>query len=217
MQLSAPRTASHSTASCSSRTFALPSTGVTSGYRVPRAWSVRPVERGASPRAASLDLALPYPARTSASTTPKVDWAGTVLAPSEDNAPSRVVQIHSRAEFDDLLAADPERLVVLMCKALSCRPCKAFKRKYDRASRKYGDVLFCEVFGDESKELRGMMMDAQVRVTPTFIMYRAGNVVHSHVGIKEDKLLQALQTQVLGEPLTSGDAAESTGSGLPGA
>lgn len=163
MQLSAPRTASHSTASCSSRTFALPSTGVTSGYRLPRAWSVRPVERGASPRAASLDLALPYPARTSASTTPKVDWSGTVLAPSEDNAPSRVVQvgmggrdgaggeilggevghvrttphppaspvprlltpqIHSRAEFDDLLAADPERLVVLMCKALSCRPCK---------------------------------------------------------------------------------------------
>lgn len=71
----------------------------------------------------------------------------------------------------------------------------------------------CQIFTPSPSHThsQGMMMDAQVRVTPTFIMYRAGNVVHSHVGIKEDKLLQALQVGRPPAPASLEGAAHSPG------
>lgn len=33
-------------------------------------------------------------------------------------------QVHSPEEFKDVLAANKDRMVVLMCKAMHCRPCK---------------------------------------------------------------------------------------------
>lgn len=35
-----------------------------------------------------------------------------------------LAQIHSEEELQKILAANPRNLVVLMCKAMSCRPCK---------------------------------------------------------------------------------------------
>lgn len=39
-------------------------------------------------------------------------------------------QVSSPQQFDDLVAAHPDKLIVLMCKSYSCRPCKMFTRKY---------------------------------------------------------------------------------------
>lgn len=33
-------------------------------------------------------------------------------------------QVHSPEEFEDKLAANKDKMVVLMCKATHCRPCK---------------------------------------------------------------------------------------------
>ena len=46
------------------------------------------------------------------------------------------------------------KLVVLMCKAKCCRPCKMFARKYSKIADYYSDALFFDIYGDESKETR---------------------------------------------------------------
>jgi thioredoxin-related protein len=63
-----------------------------------------------------------------------------------------------------------------------------FARKYATAARQYSDAVFLEIFGDESKATRQMMIDWKVKVTPTFVLFRDGQLVHNHGGINETKL-----------------------------
>lgn len=112
---------------------------------------------------------------------------------SEEEA-SLVRTIHSTAELDEVIASSKDRLVVLMCKAKSCKPCRLFMRKYRALAAYYRDSVFLEVYGDESPELRGLMKSESVRVTPTFILYRGSRAkLHQHGGIKEASLHEALQ------------------------
>jgi hypothetical protein len=74
------------------------------------------------------------------------------------------------------VAAHPDQLVVLMCKARACRPCKAFSRKYHHIAEKFTSVIVLDILGDESMDTRKMMMDMQIKSTPTFKMYKGGQV-----------------------------------------
>jgi thiol-disulfide isomerase/thioredoxin len=97
-------------------------------------------------------------------------------------------QVHSPQEFQDLLRANGDKLVVLMAKAKGCRPCRAFAKNYHAAAEHYVDSVFVEVFGDETPDTRAMMKEMQVRVTPTFVMYRNVEKMHSHGGINQFSL-----------------------------
>lgn len=44
--------------------------------------------------------------------------------------PGRLLTVKSPEQFSDLQLSHPEKLIVLMCKSHSCRPCKMFTRKY---------------------------------------------------------------------------------------
>jgi hypothetical protein len=44
--------------------------------------------------------------------------------------PGRLLTVKSPEQFAALSAEHPEKLIVLMCKSHSCRPCKMFTRKY---------------------------------------------------------------------------------------
>lgn len=101
-------------------------------------------------------------------------------------------QIHGPEELDAILSAYPERLVVLQCKASSCRPCKMFARKYGRLAAATPDAVFLVITGDESAETRAMMMAMKVRVTPTFFVYRGGEIVKTATGVNENNLKAAL-------------------------
>ncbi|PSC74643.1 thioredoxin [Micractinium conductrix] len=101
---------------------------------------------------------------------------------------SLVTSVHSPEEFKDALAAAGERMVVLMCKAVHCRPCKLFAKTYAAAAAQYSDAHFYEILGDESKATRAMMIENKVRVTPTFLIFRNGERVHSHGGVNETNL-----------------------------
>lgn len=109
-----------------------------------------------------------------------------------DSTDPQVTTIHSSAEFNSILDQNPDKLVVLMAKARGCRPCKMFSRKYARIADAYKDVLFLEIIGDESKDTRSLMIKMQVQVTPTFRLYRQGHCVHSHGGISDTNLTNAL-------------------------
>lgn len=105
-------------------------------------------------------------------------------------------QVHSPQEFQDLLRANGDKLVVLMAKAKGCRPCRAFAKNYHAAAEHYVDSVFVEVFGDETPDTRAMMKEMQVRVTPTFVMYRNGEKMHSHGGINQKNFHSAIQEQL---------------------
>lgn len=68
--------------------------------------------------------------------------------------PLLLLQVHSPAEFDNIIQTNRDKLVVLMCKAKCCRPCKMFTRKYKLIADHYSDALFYEIYGDESKDTR---------------------------------------------------------------
>ncbi|KAF8058131.1 Thioredoxin F-type [Scenedesmus sp. PABB004] len=103
-----------------------------------------------------------------------------------------VLTVTSPEHFDGVLAAHPDRLAVLMCKSHSCRPCKMFTRKYLAVAEKFPEVVVAEVFGDDSPELRKMMIGLGVKVTPTFRLYRGGECVDVVTGTNDKKLVAAL-------------------------
>lgn len=107
-------------------------------------------------------------------------------------------QIHGPEELDAILSAYPERLVVLQCKAASCRPCKMFARKYSRLAASTPDAVFLVITGDESPESRAMMMAMKVRVTPTFFVYRGGVIAKATTGVNENNLKAALDEAAAG-------------------
>jgi Thioredoxin len=73
---------------------------------------------------------------------------------------------------------------------------QAFARKYHRMADQYPEAVFYEVVGDESKDLRGMMISMGVKVTPTFRLYRRGECVEKFGGVNEDNLRSAIDTQL---------------------
>lgn len=128
-------------------------------------------------------------------TPPKGDSSSATFLPGQvqlDEEISRVMAVHSKEEFEQMLENNPHKLVVLMCKARACRPCKAFARKYGRIADQYTDSLFVEVTGDESAESRRWMVDMKVKVTPTFRLYRENTLKKQLTGINEQNLKKAI-------------------------
>lgn len=124
------------------------------------------------------------------------------------SASDLVTTIHSPEELDAQLKDHATQLVVLMCKAKGCRPCKAFGRKYSRFAQQFNDTIFLEIFGDESTDTRKLMIDMQIKSTPTFRYYRNGEVLGSHTGISEEKLRAAVLANLKEGEAGFGDSAE---------
>ena len=70
---------------------------------------------------------------------------------------------------------------------------QAFSRRYQRLAEKHTEIDFLSMYGDETPATRKLMMEMQVKVTPTFMLYRGGQRVHSICGINEDNLRTAIQ------------------------
>ena len=102
------------------------------------------------------------------------------------------IDIASKEAFDSTLADNSSRLVVLMCKAKGCRPCKQFAGKFAKLAEHFSDAVFCEVIGDRNDSTRGMMRDMKIRATPTFVFFRDGEKIHEHSGVNAQKMIDAL-------------------------
>ena len=70
---------------------------------------------------------------------------------------------------------------------------QAFTRRYQRLAEKHTECDFLSMYGDETPATRKLMMEMEVKVTPTFMLYRGGQRVHSLCGINEDNLKSAIQ------------------------
>lgn len=105
-----------------------------------------------------------------------------------------------------MLNQHPDQLAVLMCKSKACRPCKMFLRKYMRLAERFPEVLMLDIYGDESPGTRKSMMEWQVKVTPTFRMYRGTDLVDISTGINEKKLGRALLAHLFPAELAQHEA-----------
>lgn len=110
-----------------------------------------------------------------------------------------ITQVHSPEELDDVLRAKRDCVLVLKCKGKYCRPCMAFAKKYMQLAAVFSDVVFLVVVGDESPELRKLMVEFNVKATPTFRIYKMGDLVDTVVGINKTKLVNAIKKAQCGE------------------
>ena len=93
--------------------------------------------------------------------------------------------------------ANGPKLVVFMAKAKGCRPCKQFQKKYETIAEHFSDSVFVTCIGDRNDSTRGLMRSLKVRATPTFMFFRGQEKVHEHSGINGQKMLDALEDNVL--------------------
>ncbi|KAG2485874.1 hypothetical protein HYH03_015457 [Edaphochlamys debaryana] len=79
--------------------------------------------------------------------------------------PGGVWSIQTPEDVDKVLGENKDRLVLIMCKASHCKPCKTFMPKYYRMAELLEDSVLCELTGDMSQELKKMMISWGVSVT----------------------------------------------------
>ncbi len=68
-----------------------------------------------------------------------------------------------------------------------CAPCCTRPQ-----AQRFPDCVLAEIYGDETPDTRKMMMQMEVRVTPTFRMYRDGECVNITTGTQEKKLMRGI-------------------------
>lgn len=56
--------------------------------------------------------------------------------------------MHGPAELDEFVTRCSDQVVILMCKARACRPCKAFTRKYIHLAERFTSSVFLDVTGE---------------------------------------------------------------------
>lgn len=110
----------------------------------------------------------------------------------------RVTLITSPQELQAVLDEHKEAVVVLKCKAKTCRPCMAFRKPYLHIAEDHSEAVFLEIFGDASTENRRMMLDFNVKATPTFRIFKANECVNQVVGINKEKLSSAVRAAQIG-------------------
>lgn len=120
--------------------------------------------------------------------------------------PGRLLTVKSPEQFAQLQAEHPEKLVVLMCKSHACRPCKMFTRKYLSIASRFPDCILAEIYGDETPDTRKMMMTMDVRVTPTFRMYRGPDCVNVVTGTNDKKLMRGILSTMTAAELAAHEA-----------
>jgi Ca2+-binding EF-hand superfamily protein len=111
--------------------------------------------------------------------------------------PGQVLTVFSEEEFDQILAANPDRLVCIQASLTWCRPCIGFEPTYDRFAKNYPDVIFIKFYGN-SNELTKYLFEERLHTaqTPYFTFFRQGGRLHGHYGANNEKLETYLQQHV---------------------
>mmetsp|Transcript_21480 Transcript_21480/g.34756 ORF Transcript_21480/g.34756 Transcript_21480/m.34756 type:complete len:593 (+) Transcript_21480:200-1978(+) len=122
-------------------------------------------------------------------------------------ASARVHEVHSAAEFDQIVdeaqhkltvmgeLAEEGSLVVLECAYTHCRPCMRFERAYEGVASKYVDSVFLKVVGDGSPGAAHLCRDVlEVQGTPEFRFYRGKKLLHVMRGADRTKLEESVKS-----------------------
>ncbi|XP_071082719.1 thioredoxin-like [Haliotis cracherodii] len=93
--------------------------------------------------------------------------------------------LQTKAEFDQALAANPGKLIVVDFFATWCGPCIHIAPVLESLSKKYPSVLFFKVDVDKNTETSE---ECDISCMPTFKYYKNGKEVDSLEGADEKTL-----------------------------
>ncbi|KAI3431308.1 hypothetical protein D9Q98_004367 [Chlorella vulgaris] len=97
--------------------------------------------------------------------------------------PGAVKLVFGEEEFDAVLAANTDKLVVLMASVTWCKPCKGFQETYEQAARHYTDAVFLKFYGNSNESTKALFKERlKARTTPAFFFFRGGQVAASCSG-----------------------------------
>ena len=68
--------------------------------------------------------------------------------------PGKVYTLHSPQELDQMVADRQSQLLVLMCKASHCKPCKRFAPTYSRMAELLPDSVLLDITGAAGRQRR---------------------------------------------------------------
>lgn len=68
-------------------------------------------------------------------------------------------------------------------------------------AERFPEVVCCELYGDETPDTRKMMVRLQVKVTPTFRMYRQRECVDVVTGTNDKKLMRGILAHLFPQEL----------------
>jgi len=107
-----------------------------------------------------------------------------------------VNSIHGGGDLQSILERHPDMPMVLMVGFTFCRPCKAFKRTYEKMAAYYTNVAFLFVYGNESEDTKHLVKNVlKLKVSPMFYCFRGMGEsiepVASHSGARDYKLVDA--------------------------
>lgn len=71
---------------------------------------------------------------------------------------------------------------------------------------RFPDCILAEIYGDETPDTRKMMMQMDVRVTPTFRMYRGADCVNVTTGTNDKKLMRGILSTMTAAELAAHEA-----------
>ncbi|KAG2444159.1 hypothetical protein HYH02_009098 [Chlamydomonas schloesseri] len=111
--------------------------------------------------------------------------------------------IFSEEELDAIIAANPNKLVVVFGALTWCRPCKGMQRPVQKLAEHYKDhIVFVKLFGNANKQTKRIFKERfQIRSTPCFITLRNGEPVYTQTGSNKEKLEAGLRSLISNPPV----------------
>merc|ERR1712093_97301 len=100
-----------------------------------------------------------------------------------------VQQLATKAEFDEAIAEDPNKLLVVDFTASWCGPCQRIAPVFVALAAEMPEVKFVKVDVDENEETAGA---CGIQAMPTFQFYKGCSKVHEFSGASEEKIRQAI-------------------------
>jgi len=100
-----------------------------------------------------------------------------------------VQNIENKAEFDNILASNTGKLIVVDFTATWCGPCQQIKPVYHSMAEEFPDIVFTAVDVDDNEETASA---CGISAMPTFQFYKNGVKVDELMGANADKLREKI-------------------------
>eukprot|EP01038_Epipyxis_sp_PR26KG_P012233 gene12233-16389_t len=122
-----------------------------------------------------------------------VNHVGEYITLIRGGSSAKVTEIKSESQFNAILSADPNRLVVVDFHAVWCGPCKMIAPAFIAMaeSEQYSTVAFVKVDIDEVESIRDRY---EVMSMPTFLFLKNGKPVARFSGASVQKLQETIDS-----------------------
>ena len=111
-----------------------------------------------------------------------------------------VTVLHTEQAVDQVLSEEKGtgRCVVLKVGFTSCAPCKKFLPYFEQRALDFREnARFVRIYGNENASTIHLARDRlAVKTTPTFFVFKDGELMHSHSGANVDKFDDAVKEQI---------------------